>query len=200
MTVTSDKVLIAKQDIYAEIDNGYGQKIKQLVAREGQEVPAAFEEYVDSEDVTSELAKTRSLVSHPAAHRRDRVDAERVEPEHTDVRAAAAVTEPVATAAADSELVAENESLREQLAEAQQAQAAAEERVTAAEAATETTTEGDSATETEDTETGDGDGSTSEEGEKVKEPQKDASKARGGAENKARKSAPNKARKSAKTK
>jgi hypothetical protein len=92
------KVLIAKHDIYAEIDNGYGQKIKQLVAREGQEVPPVLEEYVEKKDVTSELAKTRSLVGSSAAERRALVDGEHAEPDHADVRAAAAVTEPVGVA------------------------------------------------------------------------------------------------------
>jgi len=59
----TDKVRIAKKDLYADVDNGEGQKIRQLVAREGDEISPALAHLVDDADTTSEMPKTRSLLA-----------------------------------------------------------------------------------------------------------------------------------------
>lgn len=84
--MAEEKALIAKQNIYAEVDDGDGVKVKRLVAVEGQEVPRAFRDLVDSKQVTSEQPKTR-LDRSTTSRRRER---ERQEPDHAEARAAAA--------------------------------------------------------------------------------------------------------------
>src|SRR4051794_17268974 len=93
------KARIARKDLFAEIDNGEGQKIRQLVARKGQEVPLPLLQYVDEADTTTERPKTRSTpllgsATRTGAERRAEVDGERVEPDHADVRTAAALVDP----------------------------------------------------------------------------------------------------------
>jgi hypothetical protein len=50
--------LIAKKDIYAEVEEE-GGKIPRLVAAKGQPVPAGYADLVDDADVTTETATTR---------------------------------------------------------------------------------------------------------------------------------------------
>ncbi|HVQ60384.1 MAG TPA: hypothetical protein VMS60_15900 [Solirubrobacterales bacterium] len=213
MKVKDGKVAIAKRDLFAEIPNGFGQEIKQLVAREGQEVPPSLAEYVDEDDVTTELAKTRSLIgSRSGAERRAGVEAEVEEPAHADVRAAAGVTEPVESTestapAGDEELAAENEQLREQLAEKASSEEAAEKAASTAQAELDAEKErsAEAIKEAEEKVTAAeqraDDAEKAREGENVKPSDAGASKAQTApAKDKTRKSAPTKARKSAKKK
>jgi hypothetical protein len=189
----AQKVQIAKKDLFAEIDDGSGHRVRRLIARRGQEVPPAFADLVDDSDVSKDTAKTRSLLGRSTPERIAGLEVE--EPDHAAARAAAGIREPEAEAdlqpapAADTELLAENEQLRKEL---ETAAAAAEKRLAEVEEeANQKVAEAEAHAE-----------ATLKEAEatgRSKEPPTKP-KAKDGAKNKARKTAPNKARQGAKRK
>lgn len=104
MEQADTEVRIAKQDLYADIDEGDAGTIRRLVAVKGQQVPRAFAHLVDDQDVTNEVPVSDPVVDRATAVRRH---AERApERDHDDYRDAVAEVpgdETVAEAAADDE-------------------------------------------------------------------------------------------------
>ena len=82
--MTERQVRYATKDVYAEVEEE-GGKINRLVAKAGQVVPIAYEEYVDDADTTTDVTEANEIDRSTTA-RRARIGQEREERSHEEVR------------------------------------------------------------------------------------------------------------------
>lgn len=82
--MTERQVRYATKDVYAEVEEE-GGKINRLVAKAGQVVPVAYEDYVDDADTTTDASEANAIVRSTSA-RRARIGEEREERSHEEFR------------------------------------------------------------------------------------------------------------------
>jgi hypothetical protein len=93
MEQADTEVRTAKEDLYAEIDEGVGVPIRRLVAAKGQQVPRAYAHLVGEDDIETEVAVTEYVDGRATSVRR--AAERRPEVSHGEFRDAAAIAEPV---------------------------------------------------------------------------------------------------------